>query len=112
MTKFGLISGKSFSSGRRNAEEPLAIKASVREDDWGHVLERDPCGLESHREAIRGACGGEHAEWAFAVAAVEGLHEVGLLGFCRQARRRAAALHVDDHERELGHDGQSDALSL
>ena len=46
------------------------------------------------------------------MAAVERLQQIGLLGLRRHTRRRPGALHVDDHERELGHDGQADGLRL
>ena len=47
---------------------------------------------------------------ALAVAAPQRLIQVGLLGFGRQTRRRTSALHVDDHQRQLGHHGQPDRL--
>ena len=47
-----------------------------------------------------------------AVAAVQRLQQVRLLGLRRHARGRAAALHVDDDERQLGHHRQPDRLAL
>ena len=43
---------------------------------------------------------------------IHGLVEVGLLGLGRQAGGRAAALGVDDHQRQLGGDGEADRLGL
>ena len=40
---------------------------------------------------------------AFAVAAEHRLQQVGLLGLGRQAGAGAAALHVDDDQRQFGH---------
>ena len=56
--------------------------------------------------------GGDDCNRAFAVAAVKGLCEVGLLGLGRDAGRRAAALDVDQHERKLGDHRQAECLAL
>ena len=59
-----------------------------------------------------GLRGGDHRHRALAVAAEDGLQQVGLLGLGRQAGRRAAALHVDDDHRQLGHHRQAHAFAL
>ena len=76
------------------------------------MLDGDAAGLKGHGEAVGGACGSHYHHGAFAVAAVEGLHEVGLLGLGGQARRGAAALDVNYHQGQLGYHGQADALAL
>ena len=48
-----------------------------------------------------GVLGGEDGDRGLAVAAVHHLEQVGLLGLGRQAGGRAAALDVDDDERQL-----------
>ncbi len=68
-------------------------------DDGRHVLHGDAAGLEGEVEAVARRRGGDDRYGALAVAAVEGLHEVALLGLGRQTRRGAAALYVDDHQR-------------
>ena len=45
-------------------------------------------------------------------AAIEGLHEVGLLGLGGKACGGSAALHVDYHEGKLGDYGKADAFAL
>ena len=47
-----------------------------------------------------------------AIAAIDRLIEIGLFGLGRQAGRRAAALAVDDHQRQLGHDGEAERFAL
>ena len=63
-------------------------------------------------EAVGGRLGGEDDEGRLAVAPVHGLQQVRLLGLRGQAGRRSGALDVDDDERQLGHDAQSDRLHL
>ena len=46
------------------------------------------------------------------MAAEQGLQQVGLLGLGGQARRRAAALDVDDQQRQLEANGQAYRLGL
>ena len=77
-----------------------------------HVADGDPPGFLSDVEAIGRAAGGDHRHRALAVAAEHRLEQVGLFGLGRQAGARAAALHVDDDHRQLGHDGQADAFAL
>ena len=47
-----------------------------------------------------------------AIAAIDRLVEVALLGLGRQAGGRAAALRIDDDQRQLGHDRQAHRLGL
>ena len=54
-------------------------------------------------------CDGERT---FAVASVERLIEVGLLGLGGQARGGASALHVDYDQGQLRHHGKSHGLGL
>ena len=82
------------------------------QDDGRHVLHGDASRLEGVVETVARRRGGHHDRRALAVAAVEGLLEVALLGFRRQARRGASALHVHDHQRQFGHHGQSQRLAL
>ncbi len=69
-------------------------------------------GFECHGEAVGGRCGGNHGHGRLAVAAIEGLHEVGLLGLGGKAGGGSAALHVDNHEGKLGYYGKTDAFAL
>ncbi len=78
------------------------------------VMKRDgdADGLEGHVEAIGRRARGDDGDGAFAVAAEHRLQQVGLLGLGRQTGARAAALHVDDDQRQFGHHGQADRLGL
>ena len=49
---------------------------------------------------------------ALAVTAVKRLHKIALLGLRGQTRRRAAALYVHNHQRQLGHDGKTHSLAF
>ena len=82
----------------------VAQETLRQEDDRGHVLQGYLRGIEGRIEAVRGRMRGHDRDRAFAVATVEGLGEVGLLGLGREAGRRAAALDVDDDQRQLGHE--------
>ena len=55
---------------------------------------------------------GDDRQRRLAVAAVHREQQVGLLGLGRQAGRRAAALHVDEHHRQLEADREPDRLRL
>ena len=68
--------------------------------------------LKGHVEAVGGRCRSYHHDGRLAVAAVERLIKVGLLSLGGESRRGAAAHHVDYHQRQLGHDGQADGLTL
>ncbi len=97
---------------RRNPPRLGAVGdvAIGEQHDRRHVADGDPPGFLGHVEAIGRAAGGDHGHRAFAVAAEHGLQQIGLLGLGRQTGARAAALHVDDDQRQLGHDRQADAL--
>ena len=86
--------------------------AVAQHDHRGHVADRDPPCLAGHVEAVGRAARGQHRQRALAVAAEEGLEQVGLLGLGGHAGARAGPLHVDDQQRQLGHHGQADALRL
>ena len=75
-------------------------------------FERDACRLDGGVEAVRRAVRGDDRQRRLAVAAVHRDVEVGRLGLGRQAGRRAAALDVDDQQRQLQRDGQADGLAL
>ena len=82
------------------------------QDDGRHVLHRQTACLVGKVEAVgRGRCR-EHYSRAFAVAAVEGLHQVGLLGLGRQTRTRASTLYIHYYERQFGHHGQTDSFGF
>ena len=86
---------------------------TVGEQDHGrHVLHRQPSCLERIVETVAGRRCRHDDHRALSVAAVKGLREVALLGFGRQTCRGASALYVHDHQRQLGHHGQSQRLAL
>ena len=76
------------------------------------VGDGDPDGLEGRVEAVARRPGSDDRHRGLAVAPEHRLQQVGLLGLGGQAGRRAAALHVDHQQRELGHHGQADRLGL
>ena len=84
---------------------PVGDVAVGQQEHRGHEADGDPPSLLRNVEAIAGAAGGDHRHGALAVAAVEGLEQVGLLGLGRQPSGGAAALDIDDDHRQLGHHG-------
>ena len=90
----------------------VAQEAFGEEQDRGHVLQGDLGGLESCVEAVGRRVGGHDGHRAFAVAAVQGLVEVGLLRLGRQAGGGTAALDVHDDQRQLGHHRETHRLGL
>ena len=78
----------------------------------GHILHRNAARLDRAFERVAGRSRGNHRHWRVAVAAIDRLIEVRLLGFRRQAGRGSAALRIDDDERQLGHDGKAHRLAL
>ena len=78
--------------------------------DRHHIFESQPHGFNCHIETISRCRRRDNDCRAFTVAAPHGLEQVGLLSFRRQPRRWPAALHVDDHQRQFGHDRQTDRL--
>ena len=75
------------------------------------VGHRDPRRLQRGVEAVGGRARGDDRQRRLAVAAEHRLQQVGLLGLGGQPGRRAAALHVDDQQRQLQRDGQADRLA-
>ena len=82
------------------------------EHDGRHILDRDAAGLDRAVEGVGGRASGDDRHRGVAVAAVDRLVEVRLLGLGRKAGRRSAALRVDDNKRQLGHDRQAERLGL
>ena len=76
------------------------------------VGDRDPDRLQRGVEAVARRLRRDDRHRRLAVAAEHRLEQVGLLGLGRQPGRRAAALHVDDEQRELGHHREADGLRL
>ena len=86
---------------------------SVRQDDDRRpAIDGDPAGLVGRFEAVGWGAGGEHRDRTLAVASIDSLEEVRLLRLGGQSGRRPAALHVDDHQRELGHQGETHRFRL
>ena len=67
----------------------------------GEVFQRYLGRVVDRVEAVGRAGGGYHGHGRLAVAAEEGLQQVGLFALSGQAGGRSAALHVDYHERQL-----------
>ena len=85
----------------------------VREQiDGRPVLQRDAARLDRRVEAVRRRqrCDDRHRR--LAVAAEQHHQQVALLRLRRHSRRRAGALDVADHERQLEHDREPDRLGL
>jgi hypothetical protein len=73
-------------------------QVAVGEQDHRRAVgERDPGRLDRRVEAVGRGLRRDDRHRRLAVAAEHRLQQVGLLGLGRQAGRRAAALHVDDH---------------
>ena len=88
-------------------------EARVGEHDDDHVERLRDLARGDHRvEAVLDVGGGHHDLWRVAVAAIDRGEEVALLDLGGLAGRRPAALHVDDDQRHLGHDGKADAFLL
>ena len=86
---------------------------AIAEDEHRcHVADGDLPGVLNDVEAIAGTLCSQHRHRAFAVAAANGLQQVGLFGFGRQAGARPAALHVHDDQRQLSHHRQPDPFLL
>ncbi len=92
---------------RAVGQEPVA-----QHDHGHHVLGGEPYGLVGDVEAVTGRGRRQHHHRRLAVASIERLHEVGLLGLRRHARRRPGALDVQDDQRQLRRHGEADALAL
>ncbi len=76
------------------------------------MLDGDTCRLKGHGEAVDRRCRCDDCYGRFAVAAVESLHKVGLLGLGGETGGGTAALNVDNHQRKLGDNRQADTLAL
>ena len=76
------------------------------------MLYGDTACLECHGEAVGGGGWSHYCHGRLAIAPVQSLHKVGLLGFRRQTRRRTAALNVDHDKRKFCHHGKTYAFTL
>ena len=88
-------------------------QAGVGQHDDDHVEGLGDLARRDHRiEAVLDAAGRHHHLGRVAVAAVDRGEQVALLHLRRLPGAGAAALHVDDDERDLGHHRQPQALLL
>ena len=96
------------------AEQLAAItKITVgKQNDRGHVLQCQFGGSVCPIEAVGTARCGNHNKRSLAVASVESLSQVALFRLGRQTCRGTATLHVDDDERQFGHHGKTQGLTL
>ena len=112
----GHVAGADFGILVRVGHAPcagaVADERVRQQDDRCHVLYGNATCLEGHRKAVGGRCGCDDSHGALAVAAVQGLHQVGLLGLGGQACRGAATLYVDDDKGQFGDYGQADTFAL
>ena len=91
---------------------PVGEVAVGQQEDRGAVGRGDAHGIHGGAEAVGRRLGGHDRHGRLAVAAEHRLEEVGLLGLGGQAGGGAAALDVDDDQRQLEGDGQPDRLGL
>jgi len=85
----------------------------VGEDDHRRgVFAGQFAGFEGDVETVFDVAGGEDDARSVPMRTVDGLHEVGLFDVGGEASGRAAALDVDDDERELGHAGPAERFHL
>ncbi len=85
----------------------------VREHDHrSAVFESDARCLEHHVEAIRRRRRSHYRKGSFPMAAEHRVQEVALFGLGRHARRWSCALDVEDEQRKLHRDGETDRLRL
>ena len=112
-----------FQEGRREWLETTNIRYFPRlcrigniavgeQHDRGHILYRNPHRLDCAFKGIAGRarCNDRHRR--IAVAAIDSLIEIRLLGLGRQSGRRSAALRIDNDQRKFGHDRQSHRLAF
>ena len=95
--------------------ERLGAEAKVpvgEHEHRGHPLDGDLEPLQRRVEAVGRAARRDDRHGRLAVAAEERDVEVGLLGLGGHARGGAAALHVDDDQRQLGDDREAQHLRL
>ncbi len=98
--------------GQAPGLRPVGQVAVGEHDDRRAVLDGQAGRLDRDGEAVARRLRGEDRQRGLAVAPVERVEEVRLLGLGRQARRRPAALHVDDDQRQLEIRGQAQGLGL
>ena len=85
----------------------------IREqNDRCHVLQRQTACFVGEVKAVSATRCRENNRRTLAVTAVERLQQVGLFGFGRQTGGRTTALHIDDDERQLCHNRQTDGFGL
>ena len=80
------------------------------DDDGATVLAGNAHGFHGDVETILDILRREDDARGIPVAAVDRLHEIGLLDVRRQARAGSAALDVDDDEGDFRHDGIAEGL--
>src|SRR5271155_5366311 len=83
-----------------------------KQDHRDHIFYGDAAGFDGGPEAIPRSGRGDYGDGGFGVAAEHGLQQIGLLGFGGQAGGRAAALHVDDDERDFDGDSQAQGFGF
>ena len=97
-TLIRLYAGRQVGVGEHDHRATEGLGQLARQDDEVETL------LDGRR--------GEDDLRRVAGLAIHRRQQVGLFDLGRQAGRRAAALHVDDHQRHLGHHRQADHLGL
>ena len=108
----GMNLGQAFHGGQLPCTRTVGDECIGEQDDRSEVLQRNLGSLVGSVEAVGRTGGGDDRHGAFAVAAVEGLQQVGLFTLGGQTRRGTAALHVDDDQWQLVDDSQIDGLAL
>ena len=112
VAKFGSIVGEVVELGDPPRLGAVGEVAVGEQHHRRAVGDRDPGRLDGGVEAVARRLRRHDRDRGLAVAAEHRLQQVGLLGLGRQSGRRAAALDVDDQQRQLGHHGQADRLGL
>ncbi|GBD42502.1 hypothetical protein HRbin39_01896 [bacterium HR39] len=77
-----------------------------------HVVDGDPHRLARHGEGVARAARRQHHDRRIAVAAPQRRQQIRLLRLGGHAGGGAGPLHVDHHERQLGHHREADGLLL
>ena len=101
-----------FDRGNAPGFRPVGNIAVGQQHHGRHEADGDPPGFQGDVETVGGAGGRDHWQRAFAVAAIHGLKQVGLLRLGRQPGAGSTALHVDNDQGKFQHDAQTDPLSL
>ena len=104
--------GQLLHGGQAPCTRAVGDEGVGEQDDWCEVLKGNLGSLVGSVEAVgrTGSCDNGHR--TLAVAAVEGLQQVGLFALGGQTCRGTAALYVDDDEWQLVDDGQVHGLAL